>query len=236
VRITWQIYIYVLCLACGIGAFLSIRSGALKLATEQKRPSAIEEEKHKVSPEMLRDAEALEQQNAFNFHASASDGQTYVLADELKHGPVVLVFIKDGCPCSVSAEIHFNDLHAAYRGHVRFFGVIDGDRDLATAWSVRNAVPFPILLDPQGELVRQYRAPNSAYLALVDTRGKIDSFWPGYSSAMLEALNARIATLSGRPEPTIDTSQAPAELYSGCPFLSPSPRDLERTRRSGHPR
>ncbi len=54
------------------------------------------------------------------FRAPGSDGETYVLGDLLKDGPLVLVFIKDGCPCSKSAEPFFRRLHASGRGWVRF--------------------------------------------------------------------------------------------------------------------
>ncbi len=219
-----QIWVYGILLACALGGFVAIRSSAMKAAQASRGESDEEVEKHKVSPEMLRGAESQERTEAADFRGMASDGRAYTLSDEWKRGPVVLIFIKDGCPCSVSAESYFNNLHAAYRGHVTFFGVIDRERDEAEAWAARYAVPFPLLLDPHGELVRKYHVTNSAYLALIDTSGKIDSFWPGYSSAMLEAVNARIATLSGLPEAEQDTSQAPDELYSGCPFLVESPK------------
>lgn len=212
--------IILFCVIAGLGAgvFVHARSRAMRAARSLSGPTVVEPEKHKVTAEMLRGAEARETLLAPMFRARASDDATHELAEGLKRGPVVLVFIKDGCPCSVSAEGYFNSLHAAYDGRVRFFGVIDGDRDAARAWAARNGVPFPILIDPDCALVRDFRAENSAYVALIDRSGRIDSFWPGYSTAMLEALNARIAVLAGLPEAPIDTTGAPEELYSGCPF------------------
>ena len=190
----------------------------MREANALRQPVIIEPEIHKVTPEMLQNAEARETLKAPEFRFAASDGRTYQLSEERADGPVVLIFIKDGCPCSVSAETHFNDLHAAYEGHVRFFGVFDGSLEKARGWASRNAVPFPILLDPEGNLVRLYQARNSAYVVLIDRSGTIDAFWPGYSSAMLQVVNARIAKLAGLPEAAINTSEAPDELYSGCPF------------------
>ena len=178
----------------------------------------LEPETHKVTPRMLRDAEALQARDAPAFHVQDDRGCWHDLAEERADGPVVLIFISDGCPCSVSAEPYWNSLHAAYNGRIRFLGVIDGDAAVARAWGTHNGVPFPILPDPRGQIIRSYGAENSAYVALIDREGRIDAFWPGYSSAMLSALNGRIAQLAGLAESSFDVSDAPEELYSGCPF------------------
>src|SRR4051794_30573010 len=79
-----------------------------------------EPDKHKVTPAMLSAAEARERRAAPSFHQAGADGVTYDLEAMLRDGPLVLVFIKDGCPCSVSAEAYFHAIHAAYRGKIRF--------------------------------------------------------------------------------------------------------------------
>ncbi|MDB5350928.1 MAG: resA 17 [Planctomycetota bacterium] len=177
-----------------------------------------EPEKHKVTPAMLVAAEARAKRPAPPFEMIASDGTACDLAKMAKDGPIVLVFIKDGCPCSVSAEAYFNQLHAAYRGRIRFVGVIDGDRKLARKWGALNGVPFPILPDPKLTLMQSYGATNSAYVALIDRDGQIEEFWPGYSASMLHDLNAKMAKLAGLDPETVETPDAPEDLYSGCPF------------------
>ena len=136
----------------------------------------------------------------------------------IKSGPVVLVFIKDGCPCSVSAEAYFNQLHAAYRGKIRFVGVIDGDPKTARKWGAIQGVPFPIVPDPKLDLMQSYGATNSAYVALIDRAGRIEEFWPGYSVSMLRDLNSKMSKLAHLETESIETPDAPEDLYSGCPF------------------
>jgi peroxiredoxin len=180
--------------------------------------ASAEPEKHKVTPRMLATAQTREKRPAPPFRKVDAQGQTHSLAELLETGPIVLLFIKDGCPCSVSAEGYFNRMHASYGGHIRFFGVIDGDAAVARRWAEANGVPFPILPDPEHELVHLYGAENSAYVTLIDRDRTIDMFWPGYSAGMLRDLNARMARLAGRPEQPVDVGEAPDELYSGCPF------------------
>jgi peroxiredoxin len=180
--------------------------------------SSGEPERHKVTPAMLEAADSKANRQAPPIHMTSSDGTVCDLADMLKSGPVVLLFIKDGCPCSVSAETYFNAMHASYRGKIQFLGVIDGDAKTARRWGASNGVPFPIIPDPELALMHAYGATNSAFIALIALDGRIDQFWPGYSTSMLREFNARIAQLSGLPEEPLETGEAPEDLYSGCPF------------------
>lgn len=214
----WMTWIALI--ALGVGGFawtrhLAMRQAAFvpKVATPES-----ESEKHKVTLEMLQKAQARSKKAAPTFHQADAEGNMVDLGEMTRKGPVVLVFIKDGCPCSTSAERYFDSIHAAYRGRVPFLGVIEGDATVARRWGSAHGVPFPILPDPKLELAKSYGATNSAFVALIDRSGSLVEFWPGYSSGMLSDLNRRVAELSGLTEETIDFSDAPAELYSGCPF------------------
>ena len=205
--------------AIGGGAFAWTRDKALRqVSRAQAAAPDAEPEKHKVTPEMLQKAEARAKKSAPTFRQADADGNTVDLAELVKSGPVVLVFIKDGCPCSTSAERYFDSIHAAYRGRVVFLGVIEGDAAVARRWGSEHGVPFPILPDPRLELARSYGATNSAFVALIDRSGSLVEFWPGYSSGMLRDLNRQVARLSGLTEEPVEFVDAPEELYSGCPF------------------
>lgn len=208
------------CLGAGVYGWTRFQARSTRAAAPDVPliVSSAEPERHKVTPPMLDAAEAKAGRPAPRFHRDAADGSDCDLDEMLRTGPLVLLFIKDGCPCSVAAESFFNGLHASYRGRVRFVGVIDGDASVARRWAATNGVPFPIVPDPQLELMHAYGATNSAYVALIDRDGRLDGFWPGYSVAMLHDLNSRIAALSGLSEEPIETAEAPDELYSGCPF------------------
>jgi peroxiredoxin len=112
----------------------------------------------------------------------------------------------------------FNQLARAYAPSVGFLGVIDRQSEEARSWGRANQVPFPILADPDLAIVRAYGASNSAYVALIDKRHQIEKFWPGVSEGMLDDLNQRLARLAGIEPRPIDASEAPEDLYSGCPF------------------
>lgn len=203
----------------GGGAFAWTRAQAIR-RVNAPIPVAppVEPDKHKVTPEMQRGADERAKRPAPPFHQEDGEGVTRDLGEMLKAGPIVLVFIKDGCPCSISAEAYFNAIHSAYRGRVQFLGVIEGDAAVARRWASANGVPFPILPDPELKLTKAYGATNSAFVALIDRSGSVVEFWPGYSLGMLRDLNQRVASMMGIEVETVEFADAPDDLYSGCPF------------------
>lgn len=207
-------------LAVGLGAiygFVRIRAEMSLGRSAELAPSMIE--KHQVTPQMLASSEANEGKIAPKFSAPASDGQTYELAPLIANGPLVVVFIKQGCPCSNEAEPFFRRLHEALGTEVGFLGVIDGNPSVALSWVNKYQTPYPILADPDLVIVKGYGAENSAYVALVNMEGNIDRLWPGYSAGMLNELIERVGSLTGRALKPVDVSGAPNELYSGCPYF-----------------
>ena len=96
--------------------------------------------------------------------------------------------------------------------------MIDGDLGPANLWAKKIRVSYPLLLDPNLQLVRAYGVENSAYAVLVDQKGQITMHWPGYCASMLQELGANLARLTGSAVRPIDTVDAPVEFYSGCPY------------------
>jgi peroxiredoxin len=208
---------------------LAIASAGVIFLVQRARQSGLEgndpragwfrhPEEHKVTSEMLSQAAKLVDTQAQRFHVLASDGATYDLDQLVKDRPVVLLFIKEDCPCSTEAQPFFNRMHAAYGEKVAFLGVIDGGEAVAREWARRRKPGFPLLCDPDLEIVRQYKALNSVYVALVVPGGKVSGFWPGFSAKMLEELSVRLAELTHEPRKPIDTTDAPDEMVSGCPY------------------
>ena len=175
-------------------------------------------QKHVVTPEMLEATEKMAQKEAPVFRAEATDGKSYSLEELTTGGPVLLAFIKETCPCSRAAEPFFNRLHDAYGSNVSFFGVIDGSVDTGRSWAKENHVRFPILSDPDLKMVHEYKAESSAYVALIAKGGKIEKLWPGYSIEMLREASERLARLAGTDVKTIDATDAPTEMTTGCPY------------------
>lgn len=176
-------------------------------------------EKHQVTPQMLESSQANNGKTAPPFRAGGSDGRTYERDELIKNGPLVLVFIKESCPCSNEAEPFFRSLHDAVSGRVNFLGVIDGTPFVAKRWIEKHQTPYPILADPEQAIVKAYGVENSAYVALVSPEGTIEHLWPGYSAAMLTELVDRLTAMTGQTLGPIDLTGAPSELYSGCPYF-----------------
>jgi peroxiredoxin len=82
--------------------------------------------------------------------------------------PLVIVFIKDGCPCSVEFEPIYNRLHTAYRESVDFAGVIDSDEIAAGRFAEQSRSPYPLLSDPRCETIRRFQVESGAYVALLN--------------------------------------------------------------------
>lgn len=161
---------------------------------------------HPVSPRMREAAGAQAGRSAT------------MLPEEVRGKAVVLIFIKEGCPCSEAAEPCFLRLTRAYGSRIAFVGIIDGDVAVAERWIREHDTPYPVLADPDLKLIQSLSAERSAYVTLVTSDGTVERLWPGYSARMLRELGARLASIAGMAEVPLDVSDAPEELTSGCPF------------------
>lgn len=178
---------------------------------------ATEPATHIVTPVMADASGALIGRPAAGVHAPATDGWTYDLDSLRRRGPVVLTFIKDGCPCSEAVQPLFNELAHAYP-KAAVLGVIDDPAEPARRWAERFHARYPLLLDPDLKIVRDYQVTNSVFVVLVDETGTIAGHWPGYSAPMLRELGAALARLTGSEERPLHLTDAPEDLYTGCPY------------------
>jgi peroxiredoxin len=175
-------------------------------------------EKHFVTPRQLADSNAMVSRVVDGLEATGHDGRRRRWADLSSGQPVVVVFIKDGCPCSVEFEPFFQRVAALYGGQVRFVGVIDASLQAARQCAADQHVPYPILADPDRRIIRRLDARHGGYVALLTAEGVIDGFWPGCSVATMTELGRGIARLAGVPERPLDVTGMPGPLTTGCPF------------------
>jgi hypothetical protein len=133
---------------------------------------------------------------------------------------VVLVFVKAGCPCSAGFEPFFQRIELLYRGDVQFADVTDGTPAEARRYARERRVPYPVLTDPGGEIVRQFGVRSGGYVVLLTKHGVMDGFWPGCSAESMQDLSRRIACLAVVAERPLDVSEMPHSLTTGCPFES----------------
>jgi hypothetical protein len=177
-------------------------------------------EKHFVTPEQLVECGVLAQRRIEPFSAVAHDGARFAWPAAGVARPLVLVFIKRGCPCSVEFQPFFHRLEERYRDSADFVGVIDADADSARAYAAANRVPYRVLADPDRALIARFEARNGGYVALLGGNGQLDTLWPGCSAEMMRALGRRIAALRAIEERSLDVSNLPKVLTTGCPFAS----------------
>ncbi len=214
------VVVYGIVVVGAVGLFFWGRHQA-EVASKVDPDVFVEPESHYVSEEMITQADAKIDDPAPEFEAISHEGQRLSLADLTADGPSVIIFIKDGCPCSTSAEPYFQSVHDVYGERARFVGVIDGDVDIAQRWVDEHETPFPVLTDPDLEIIQAFEATNSAYVAVIDRDGQIVKIFPGYSAEMLVELGMRLAELTGLDEEVLDVRDAPLTYYSGCPFYDP---------------
>ena len=173
---------------------------------------------HPVTAPMRASAAAQSGRRLAIPSAPGSDGRSHSPLSESADRPLVLIFIKDGCPCSESAEPYFRRLQLAYAPRATFLGVIDSDLPTARSWVARHATPYPVLADPDLRIITPCAAERSAYVLLLAPGGTVSSLWPGFSAPMLAEVGSHIARLTGQEPAPLDATGAPAELASGCSF------------------
>ena len=176
--------------------------------------------KHFVTPDQLVECGALAERRIEPFSAVAHDGARFTWPAAGGARPLVLVFIKRGCPCSVEFQPFFHRLEERYRDAADFVGVIDADADSARAYAAANKVPYRVLADPDRALIARLEARNGGYVALLGENSQLDTLWPGCSAEMMRALGRRIAALRALEERSLDVSNLPKVLTTGCPFAS----------------
>jgi hypothetical protein len=180
-------------------------------------PSA---ERHYVSAQQLTASGGMSARPLGPVAMVAHDGRRREWKELAGSRPVVIVFIKSGCPCSVEFEPFFHRLYQAYQGSVRFVGVIDGEVETARQYAEANRVPYLVLADSERRLISRFRVENGAYVAVATPAGVLDTLWPGCSAEMMRELSRRIAELAGVAEQPVETSGMPRVLTAGCPFGS----------------
>lgn len=202
-------------MACGLALFKlsqNVRSYA-------QPGNLLNEPRHPVTDPMWRKAKAVAGKSAPNFTLKDSDGHDVTLMAESKKGPVVLVFTKDGCPCSIEAQPFFNQISEKFGDKVVFLGIIDGEKHIASKYRDDFKVPYRMLLADDGAVFKSYDATQSVYTTLVGSDGNVIKQWPGYNKAMLVELSELLSEQTKVGPFQLDVSMAPAKMNSGCAFV-----------------
>ncbi len=206
-----------LALACAGGLMmLHAQDGKQETAGDLKALGlSSNEPRHPVTPQMEQETKAQNLKPAPPMTVEDARGGKHDLGGISR--PQFLLFIVDGCPCSVDAQPIMGKLYKHFDGAIEFLGVTNGDKAAANDWWVRYSVPFPIIQDEKKTIIHAYQAKHSVYSALLKD-GKIVKMWPGYSVAMLKEMNHLMAQEARVPEQPFDPEYAPQAKTSGCAF------------------
>ena len=181
-------------------------------------PNLLETPRHPVTEPMWKRSKAVAGKPAPDFELADSTGKQVRLSKVLVSGPAVLVFTKDGCPCSIEAQPFFNQIAGKMAGKVNFLGVIDSDKRVADKFKEDFKVPYPMLLAGDGAVFASYDAKRSVYVTLVARDGSVVKQWPGYSESMLKELVGVLESDSGVSPLEFTFEMAPKVMNSGCEF------------------
>ena len=201
-------------LAAG-GALLIAAQGPHTMGEQQLLQAPV---RHEVTPEMTKETAQQAKRVAPAFQVKDVDGKDVTIAPANGERPQFVYFVLDGCPCSFDAEPLFHDLYDRYKGKVDFISVTDGDQKKARTWSDQMLTPYAVVPDPKLEIIHGFQARSSVYSALITKDGRIEKMWPGYSKAILEEQNEKMAKLLGEKSKPFDAKYAPIEKATGCAF------------------
>lgn len=174
-------------------------------------------DRHYVSPQQLAQAGAVDP-DAGSLAALDQHGEHRTWNDLSAGRPVVLVFVKAGCPCSVEFEPYFHRLAAAYPSAVRMVTIINGDVPTARRFADENQTPYPVLADAERAIIKRFHAEHGATVVLLSPSGKIETRWPGCSQDMMRDLSERIARLGQIEMQSMDVAGLPGALTAGCTY------------------
>jgi thiol-disulfide isomerase/thioredoxin len=131
-----------------------------------------------------------------DFSLKSLDGRQITLS-QLKGRVVLLDFWATWCgPCRESIP-HLIQLYQNYREsgfELIGMNVDKGDGEVVRRYITSMDIPYPVVSVPE-EVVRSYQVNGIPATFLIDQNGKITEKMVGYSSAIVQQLNARVADL-----------------------------------------
>lgn len=174
--------------------------------------------RHVITTQMERIASGMLKNPAPAFDVPDMNGGKISLDSLINDRPLLIYFVKDGCPCSIDLDPILQKMYKKYDGRVNFAAVIDKDAATAVKWAHDNGTPYPIIPDPSLKIIKGFHVIASAFSALVNKKGEVVKMWPGYNQDLLKDMNEHIAKELGEKPTPFDTMYAPKEKAAGCAF------------------
>lgn len=144
------------------------------------------------------------------------DGRSYVLAEALGAGPVLVAFFTLDCQTCQMSFVFWDRMHEAHAGErFRFWAVSLDDEAEAAAFVERSGVGFPVLIDDQAHGAAQYGLISTPSHFLIGSDGVIVASHDAFDRPALNAMIATVAAELGEPPFEISAAEAP-EFHPGC--------------------
>ncbi len=149
---------------------------------------------------LLSTQTAYTQSVKFKLEDTYSNTRSY---EELKGENLTVVdFWATWCKPCLKSIPHLTSLQEVYKTKgVNFVGIsVDGPRSVSKVGPLSESlkINYPILLDFNNDLMRQYNVVNIPSLAIIDSKNKIVYFHEGYNSGDEKKLKAKIDELLNR--------------------------------------
>lgn len=128
------------------------------------------------------------------FVLNGIDSKPYELGEGLRRGPLLLIFIKSGCPACDLALPYFLRLRHTYPEGWTLWAVSQDSRDRSQEYAQRLALTFPVLVDVPSYLVsRAYDPPATPTMFFIEPDGSIAFTNHGFSKGDVNQLSSLIA-------------------------------------------
>ena len=104
------------------------------------------------------------------------EGGVVDLSEAIGHKPVLLEFWAIWCENCKALHPHMLEAHARFGDRVAFYAVAVGVNQSPKRIRqhlAKHPVPFPTLWDERGAAVREFEAPNTSYIVVLDSEGRV---------------------------------------------------------------
>lgn len=150
-------------------------------------------------------ASDLEGKTAPDFTLKTADGDRMSLQDALKDGPVLVDFWATWCQPCKQALPPLSKIYETYKdqGFTMVAISVDNTRSVSKIrpYIRSKGFKFPVLLDTDSQVLRQYGGTNIPHTVLIGQDGTVRKIWIGYHPGEEKEIEAEVAALlSGEEE------------------------------------
>lgn len=144
-------------------------------------------------------ASDLEGKAAPEFTLKTAEGQQMSLKDALKKGPVLVDFWATWCQPCKQALPPLSKIYEDYKeqGYTMLAISVDNTRSVSKIrpYIRSKGFQFPVLLDTDSQVLRQYGGNNVPHTVLIAQDGTIRKIWIGYHPGEEKEIEAEVVAL-----------------------------------------